>query len=225
MTFGMNAPHGASVTHTRRRSFMIALFAAVCVAGLVTPGKSRAQQPDPNAHPQEFIEQVAERVLKVLKSDERLKAGDIQRINEAVDEYVLPYVDFEKTTRLAAGRYWRDASPQQRQALVDAFRGTLIRTYAGAFRQINDGTRIEMLPFRGDPNAKDVVVRSRVIPGAGAQPAVVDYRLERTPEGWRVYDLSVEGIWLIQNYRNQFATQIQQSGMDGLIAALNSKNP
>nr|MBF0684612.1 ABC transporter substrate-binding protein [Pseudomonas sp.] len=159
----------------------------------------------------------------VLKSDPQLKAGNIRRINEVVDQYLLPYVNFEKTTRLAAGRYWRDATPQQREALSQAFRGTLIRTYSGAFSKVTQDTQMTMLPFRGDANADDVVVRSQVIHGGG-QPASVDYRLERTPEGWRVYDLSVEGIWLIQNYRNQFATQIQQGGIDSLISALEQRN-
>lgn len=218
---------GRSKSLSRRRfcmAFFTATTAMLCAATLTMHGRALAQEPDPNGDPQTFVEQVADRMLRVLKSDSRLQSGDIARINEAVDEYVMPYVDFEKTTRLAAGRYWREATPKQRQALIDAFRGTLVRTYAGAFRQVNPDTRIEMLPFRGDPKANDVVVRSRVIPGQGAQPAAVEYRLERTPKGWRVYDLSVEGIWLIQNYRNQFATQIQQSGIDGLIAALNARN-
>jgi len=200
------------------------LFALVGLSVLTaTPAGAAQTEPDANAAPDVFVQQVAENALQVLKADQRLQAGDIARINQVVDEYVLPYVDFEKTTRLAAGRYWRDASAAQQQALVREFRGTLIRTYSGAFRRVTADTSIEMLPFRGDPKADDVVVRTQVRQ-ANAQPAGVDYRLEKTAQGWRIYDLSVEGIWLIQNYRNQFATQIQQSGFDGLIQALAARN-
>lgn len=206
----------------RRVLFAMATSMALLAAG--APVTALAQgEPDPKAAPNTFVQQVAERVLGVLKADKALQNGNIRRINEAVDEYVLPYVNFEKTTRLAAGRYWREATPEQREALAREFRGTLVRTYSGAFNRVTPDTTITMLPFRGDANADDVVVQSQVRQ-SGAQPAAVDYRLERTPEGWRVYDLSVEGIWLIQNYRNQFATQIQQNGIDGLIKALGERN-
>ena len=140
-----------------------------------------------------------------------------------VNQHVLPYVNFERTTRLAAGRYWRQASPEQREALVKAFLGTLVRTYSAAFKQVDMGTHLHILPFRGDADADDVVVRS-TLTQSNAPAVAVDYRLEKTPDGWRIYDLNVEGIWLIQNYRNQFAQQISQSGIDGLIRALNQQN-
>lgn len=206
----------------RRLLFAMASVGMLAMAAPLSHAQSTAE-PNAKGPPDVFVQQVAERALQVLKSDAQLKAGDIRRINQVVDQYLLPYVDFEKTTRLAAGRYWREATPQQRQALAEAFRGTLIRTYSGAFSQVTPNTSMVMLPFRGDPSANDVVVRSQVTHGGG-QPAAVDYRLERTPEGWRVYDLSVEGIWLIQNYRNQFATQIQQGGVDSLIKALEQRN-
>ncbi|MFT0849371.1 ABC transporter substrate-binding protein [Achromobacter sp. F4_2707] len=183
-----------------------------------------AQKPvDPKAAPNDFVQAVADNALQAVKNDDLVKSGDLKRINELVDELILPYVNFEKTTRLAAGRHWRQASPEQQQALVDAFRGTLIRTYSGALASVDDVSRIDIQPFRGDANADDVVVRSLITQKNG--PAVgVDYRLEKTPDGWRVYDINVENIWLIQNYRNQFSQQIQQSGIDGLITALNKNN-
>lgn len=213
-----------ALTSPMRRGLLLAAAGAMMLAAAAQAPAQPAPQPiDARGAPDAFVQAVAEDVLAVLQADEALQAGDVRRVNEVVDERVLPYVNFERTTRLAVGRYWRDASPQQREQLVQGFRGTLVRTYSGAFRQFNQNTTIAMLPFRGDPQADDVVVRTQVrVPGS--QPVAVDYRLESTPEGWKVYDLSVEGIWLIQNYRNQFAQQIQQNGIDGLIATLNQRN-
>ena len=162
--------------------------------------------------------------MGVLKKDPAVRDQNLARINAIVEQYVMPYVDFEKTTRLAAGKHWREATPAQRQALAEAFRMTLVRTYSGALARIDDGTRMDVLPFRADEGAKDVVVRSSVVQSSNAQPVRFDYRLEQGPNGWRIYDLNVENVWLIQNYRNQFAQQIGQSGIDGLIAALNDRN-
>lgn len=183
-----------------------------------------AQQPvNAKAPPNDFVQTVADNALQALKKEPEAKNGNIARINELVNQYILPYVNFEKTTRLAAGRYWRQATPQQQADLVNAFKGTLIRTYSGALQQADNVSSITPLPFRGDPNADDVVVRTSMSQSNG--PAIgVDYRLEKAAEGWRIYDLNVEGIWLIQNYRNQFAQQIAQNGIDGLINALNQRN-
>lgn len=206
------------VQGARRRILFV--MAGMLAAGISGP---LLAAPDPKAAPEVFVQQVAENALQILKNDPQLKAGNMRRINEVVDEHLLPYVDFEKTTRLAAGRYWREATPAQQEALTREFRGTLVRTYSGAFGQVAPDTEIVMLPFRGDADANDVVVRTQVRQ-SGTQPAAVDYRLERSSDGWQVYDVSVEGIWLIQNYRNQFSTQIQQSGIDGLIQALAQRN-
>lgn len=184
---------------------------------------SATKQVDPHAAPNDFVETVGNNALEVLRNEPAAQKGDLNRINQLVDEYVLPYVNLEKTTRLAAGRYWRQATPQQQKALVEAFKGTLIRTYSGALSKVDEVSSLQILPFRGDANADDVVVRSSLSQRNG--PAVgVDYRLEKTSEGWKIYDLNVEGIWLIQNYRNQFAQQINQNGIDGLIDALNRQN-
>lgn len=178
---------------------------------------------DANGAPNDFVQVVANNALEAVKKDQAVKSGNIASINKVINEYVLPYVNFEKTTRLAAGRYWRQATKQQQHDLVNAFKGTLVRTYSGAFTRVDQNSAFSMLPFRGDANADDVVVRSTLSQGNG--PSVgIDYRLEKTPQGWKIYDLNVEGIWLIQNYRNQFAQQITQNGIDGLIAALNQHN-
>lgn len=196
------------------------LFAlALCLA----TGASAQQKPDPMGAPNEFVQQVADQVLNALKNDTAARAGDIKRVNQIVDEMILPYVNFEKTTRLAAGRNWREASPEQKTALTHAFRGTLARTYSGAFTKVSDSTSIKTLPFRGDASANDVVVKSQVIQRANSQPFALDYRLEKTPQGWKIYDINVENVWLIENYRTQFTQQINKNGIDGLIAALNQR--
>ncbi len=204
------------------RRLIAGAFLAACSLLVAVTAHAQAVV-NPKAAPNEFVQAVADNALQAVKKDEAAKRGDLKRINELVDKLILPYVNFEKTTRLAAGRYWRQADAQQQQALVDAFRGTLVRTYSGALAQVDSVSRIDIQPFRGDPNADDVVVRSLITQSNG--PAVgVDYRLEKSNEGWKVYDLNVENIWLIQNYRNQFAQQIQKSGIDGLIKALNQSN-
>jgi phospholipid transport system substrate-binding protein len=181
-------------------------------------------KPNPTDSPPVFVQAVADEILEVLKADPLVKQQDLGRINEIVDQYLMPYVDFERTTRLAVGRPWRDATQDQRQALVDAFKGTLIRTYSGALNNIDNGTSMTVLPFREASDADDVVVRSNVVQSTNMQPIRVDYRLRLGDEGWRIYDINVENIWLIQNYRNQFAQEINRSGIDGLIVALNERN-
>ena len=200
------------------------LGAGALGVALAAAGAAHAQgSADAGKSPSDFVQTVANDALNAVKKDQGVKDGDLARINNVINEYVLPYVNLEKTTRLAAGRYWRQATPQQQRDLVQAFKGTLIRTYSGAFTKVDQRSSFSMLPFRGDANADDLVVRSMLSQGNG--PAVgIDYRLEKTPQGWKIYDLNVEGIWLIQNYRNQFSQQISQNGVYGLIAALNKRN-
>ena len=185
--------------------------------------QSQAQAVDRKQAPAEFINQVSTQTLEVVKADKAAQAGDRQAINQLVNQYVLPYVNFEKTTRLAAGRHWRQASESQRQKLVDAFKNTLIRTYSGALADVNQLDSIQVNPFRGNPEADDVVVRTTIIQKSGPEVGV-DYRMENTPDGWLIYDLNVEGIWLIQNYRNQFGEIIGRDGIDGLIDTLNKQS-
>lgn len=204
---------------------VFSLLQRLTLAGILGLAVSYAAHaaPDPKGTPDKFIQQTADETLQILKSDSGVKAGNLGRVNEIVNQNVLPYVDFEKTTRLAAGRYWRQASAEQKTALAQAFRGTLVRTYSGALARVDQGTNIKTLPFRGDAAADDAVVKTTINQSNG-QSTNVDYRLEKTPAGWKIYDLNVEGIWLIENYRNQFAQQINQNGIDGLIKALNQRN-
>ena len=207
--------------HTLRRMAGPCLLGAAL--GLAAAPAGAAERPvDPLAAPNDFLEAVANNMLDAVKADPLALQGDTGHIADLVRRYALPHVDMNKTTRLAAGRHWRQASAAQQEALVQAFTGTLIRTYSGAFTRVTSGTTITLLTFRGDPKADDAVVRTS-ISQPNSPPIGVDYRLERTDAGWKVYDLNVEGIWLIQNYRNQFAAEIGRSGIDGLIKALNAK--
>lgn len=202
----------------------MARCAVVLILLVVSAGAAYAQDVvNPNAPPNEFIQAVGDNALNAVRRDTAARQGDTHRINELVDQYLLPYVNFQKTTRLAAGQAWRTATAQQKKDLVDAFRGSLIRTYGSALSNVDKIAALNVLPFRGDINAADVVVQTTFSQRNG--PAVaVGYRLEKTAQGWKIYDLNVEGIWLIQNYRNQFSQQIRQHGIDGLIRALNEKN-
>lgn len=219
----MPFPCTAANTATPARflaSAIAALF--VAVSGFFTPAFAQ-EAVNPKGNPAEFVQVLGNKALNAVKQDAAAKQGDLKRVNELVDQYILPYVNLEKTTRLAAAQNWRKATAKQKEGLVAAFRNTLIRTYSGALANVDKIAALTILPFRGDVNADDVVVRSTFAQHNG--PSFnVDYRLERTPQGWKIYDLNVEGIWLIQNYRSQFSQQIAQSGIDGLISALNQKN-
>jgi len=206
--------------HPLFAAFRHVLFAGLM--GVAMMGQAHAKA-DPNGPPDKFVLDAANEALNVLKKDPNLKSGNLSAVNKAVDTYILPYVDFNKTTRLAAGRYWRQANADQQRRLADAFRGTLVRTYSGALANVDANTSITMLPFRGDASASDVVVSSTITRPSG-NPVRADYRLEKTAQGWKIYDINVEDIWLIQNYRNQFAQEIQRSGIEGLIKALNQRN-
>ncbi len=169
--------------------------------------------------PNDFVEAVANEALKSLLNDSAARSGDMTAANRLIEQHVVPHVNMEKTTRLAVGQPWRQATPEQRAALVDGFKNTLVRTYSGALKDVKNGTKINVLQFRGDPSANDVVVRT-TIDGVSSTPVGVDYRLEKAGDSWKVYDVNVEGIWLIQNYRNQFAGEINRNGIDGLINSL-----
>ncbi|TSE22430.1 MlaC/ttg2D family ABC transporter substrate-binding protein [Tepidimonas aquatica] len=171
--------------------------------------------------PDALIQRVATEVFDTVKRDPALRAGDVARISALVDTKLMPHVDFERMTASAVGRFWRSATPEQRQRLMAEFKTLLVRTYSGALTQINDQTLV-VRPLRAAADATEVVVRSE-IRGKG-EPVQLDYRLVRTPQGWKVYDLNVMGVWLVDTYRTQFAQEINARGIDGLIATLAERN-
>ena len=164
-------------------------------------------------------------MLDLVKNDPALKSGDIQRINGMVDARVMPHLNFQRMTAAAVGPAWRQATPEQQKQLQDEFRLLLMRSYSGALAQIKDNSQIVVKPVRANSNDIEVVVRSEI--RGGPEPIPIEYRLERTTEGtppWRIYNFNILGIWLVDNYRTQFAQEINAKGIDGLIASLSERN-
>jgi phospholipid transport system substrate-binding protein len=171
--------------------------------------------------PEALIKQVSTDVLESVKADKSIKQGDVQGVMALVDSKVMPYVDFQRMTASAVGRYWRQATPAQQNSLQEQFKLLLVRTYSGALAQVQDQT-VELKPSRGAADDKEVVVRTEV-KGRG-DPIQLDYRLEQTAAGWKVYDINVLGVWLVENYRNSFSQEISSGGIDGLIAKMVARN-
>lgn len=172
--------------------------------------------------PDSLVKTLSSDVLDAIKKDPALKSGDIARLSMLVDEKVLPYVNFEKMTRLAVGRGWRQATPEQRVKLTREFRTLLVRTYSGAVSQVTDH-KVELRPFRAAAADTDVLVRTQIVASKG-DAIQIDYRLEKNDAAWKIYDISVLGVWLVENYKNSFATEINNGGVDGLIKSLSERN-
>jgi phospholipid transport system substrate-binding protein len=194
----------------RALAFLAAAFA-------VQIGQGYAQEA-----PDVLIKRVSEEVLAIAKTDKQVQAGNQERIMEVVRAKVLPHVNFQRMTQLTAGRYWREASPEQQQALTNEFKALLIYTYAGAVAQIRNQT-LEFKPMRAAPDDTEVEVRTAVIQSRG-EPIQLNYRLEKGPNGWKIVDVNILGAWLVQTYRNSFSAEIQKGGIDGLIKALAERN-
>ncbi|GAB2876722.1 ABC transporter substrate-binding protein [Paraburkholderia jirisanensis] len=199
-----------------KKFFLIPFFAALFSFG----SAAFAQTVDTNS-PDGMVKTVTQQVIDTIRSDKSIQSGDLTRITQLVNEKILPYIDFRRTTQLAMGRSWRTATPQQQEQVIEQFKMLLIRTYAGALAQVKN-QEIQYKPFRANPDDTDVVVRSTVM--NNGSPLELDYRLYKTAQGWRVYDINVLGAWLIQAYQQQFAEQINQHGVDGLIQFLTQRN-
>lgn len=171
--------------------------------------------------PDALIRAVSTDVIDSVKADKSIQGGDTGRINALVDEKVMPHVDFPRMTAFAVGPAWRQATPEQKQRLQAEYKTLLIRTYAGALTQVRDQT-VQLRPSRFSPEDTDVVVRTEV--RGGGEPIQLDYRLAKEGAAWKIYDVNVIGVWLGQQYRNSFAQEINNSGIDGLISRLAERN-
>ncbi len=199
--------------------------AAVSMAPVLTQAQGVAAAtaaPSSQQAPDVLVRTLSDEVLDSIRKDPALQSGDIARINKLIDEKILPHVNFEKMTRLAVGRGWRTASAEQRKQLTHEFHTLLVRTYSGALSAVKD-QQVKMLPFRMKPDEVDVLVRSVIIPSRG-ENIQLDYRLEKTESGWKIYDINVLGVWLVENYKNQFSAKINADGVDGLIKQLIEQN-
>ena len=189
-------------------------------ASIAAPPAAHAADEAPDA----FIRRMSDETLSAIKSDAALRKGDINRVMSYVDSKIIPNVDFRRMTAAAVGPQWRQATPAQQKQLQEEFKTLLVRTYAGALTQVSDQT-VAVKPLRASPEDKEVVVRTEVT-GRG-DPIQLDYRLEKTPgdgSGWKIYNLNVLGVWLVETYRSQFAQQISSGGLQGLIDTLAARN-
>jgi phospholipid transport system substrate-binding protein len=206
--------------HSDRILHMKMLLLFPLCAALFTFGGAAYAQVD-QSEPQVLIKTATQQILDEVRT-RAIEPNDIPRIMDIVNRDILPYTDFRRTTSLAMGRYWKTATPAQQRQVAEQFKLLLIHTYSGAIGQLRADQKIEYPPLRIAPTDTDVVVRTIAI--ANGQPAEIDYRLYKTPQGWRLYDLNVLGVWLIQTYRQQFGDKIQQGGVDGLIQFLTGRN-
>ena len=192
------------------------------VAGLfLVSGAIFAQVPDQNTPPDALIKMVVSDVMSSVKSDPDIQKGNIPKIVDLVEKKIVPYTDMRRTTEMAMGPNWKKATPEQQNQLVLEFKNLLIRTYSGALSQLRDQT-VQFKALRAAPDDKEVVVKTVVL-GRG-DPVPLDYRLEKTDKGWKVYDMNIMGVWLVEAYRNQFSNQISQNGIDGLVKFLQDRN-
>lgn len=172
--------------------------------------------------PDELIKATAQDVLAIVKQDKDIQAGNQKKILNLVDAKVLPHFNFVRMTKETMGKHWKDATNEQKQALVTEFRNMLVRTYTKAFTVYRDQT-VEVKPFKMAADATEVTVKT-TINKPGAPPVPVDYEMAKTADGWKVFDVYIEGVSMASSYRGTFDTQIQQNGIDGLIKMLSDKN-
>ena len=171
--------------------------------------------------PDALIKQVSTEVIDTVKADKAIQAGDVGKIVSLVDTKVMPHVNFQRMTASAVGRHWRTATPEQQKRLQDEFKILIVRTYAGALTQVKDQT-VQLKPLRAAAEDSEVVVRTEV-KGKG-DSIQLDYRLEKSGSGWKIYDVNVLGVWLVEQYKSSFAQEIGTVGVDGLIAKLAERN-
>jgi phospholipid transport system substrate-binding protein len=174
--------------------------------------------------PDQLVQKITEEVLTAIKSDQQLAAGDKQKAMKLAEEKVLPYIDFEEATRIAVGRAWSQANPEQRKKLVSEFRNMLVRTYSNAIESYQ-GQSLKVLPARGgkQDTGDEATVRAQFV-RAGGKPLPIEFQMRKAGQDWKVYDISVEGISLVLTYRSEFDAVVKQEGIDGLIKRLTEKN-
>lgn len=194
---------------TRMLSFAALVFAASAAAAQITP-------------PDELVKTVMLDMQRTIVQDKDLQGGDRAKTIQVIEQKALPYFNYRGMTALAVGVNWRKATPEQKKRLADEFRTLLVRTYASSLSAFGD-QQFEFRPLRLKPDDTDVTVQVRVL-RPGSQPVTVEYDMEKTPEGWKCYDVRVAGISLVVNYRTEFSAIVRDKGIDGLIGALETKN-
>lgn len=206
----MNPPNNRNPV--AMRIFFCSLFA------LLIP-LAQAQQPAPDV----LVKTITEEVVAILKKDQDIQAGDAKKAADLIETKVVPHFNFVRMTRIAMARNWRLASPEQQKELVGEFKTLLVRTYSTALSNYRD-QQIDYKPLRAKPDDAEVTVRSDVKQSGSSQPVSIDYEMEKTPNGWKVYDVKVGGVSLVTTYRDTFASEVRDRGVDGLIKSLAAKN-
>jgi phospholipid transport system substrate-binding protein len=194
----------------------------VTIPAVMFAGSVLAAAPATAEAPDVLVKRVSTEVIDAVKADKDIQSGNRNKIMELVQAKILPYVDSEKMTSLAAGRFWRQATPEQQKQLSDEFRTLLVYTYSGALSTIRNET-VEFKPFRADPADSEVEVRSQVNMSRG-EPITLNYRLTKSQQGWKIFDINVLGAWLVETYKSTFASEISKGGIDGLIKKLQDRN-
>jgi phospholipid transport system substrate-binding protein len=197
------------------------IFSFIFAALMLASGTVFAQTPDQSTPPDVLIKMVVTEVMATVKADPDIQKGNIPKIVDLVEKKIVPFTDMRRTTEMAMGPNWKKATPEQQAQLTSEFKNLLIRTYSGALSQLRDQT-VQFKALRAAPDDKEVVVKTVVL-GRG-DPVPLDYRLEKTTNGWKVYDMNIMGVWLIEAYRNQFSNQISQNGIEGLVKFLQDRN-
>ncbi|MCP5246395.1 MAG: ABC transporter substrate-binding protein [Burkholderiales bacterium] len=173
--------------------------------------------------PDRLVDQTVREVLDIIKQDEALRNGDKEKMLDLIEIKILPHFNFNRMTRLAMGKHWSDATPEQQQTIVNEFRTLLVRTYSNALTTYRDETvKVNPVANLGDNN--DTTIRTMVFQRQGREPVPIDYSMEKSSDGWKVYDVTVAGVSLVTNYRGSFSSQIRRGGVDGLIKTLADKN-
>ena len=215
-------PGAADVCPNRKKTMNRRSFShvvGVCLAGVLLAAGTVAGAVE--EAPDALIKRTSTEVLDTIKADKAIQSGDTGKIIALVDAKVMPHVNFTRMTAATVGRNWRQATPEQQKRLQEEFKTLLVRTYSGALAQVKDQT-VNVKPLRAASTDSEVIVRTEVI--GRSEPIQLDYRMEKTPAGWKIYDLNVLGIWMVETYRTQFAQEISTKGVDGLIAALSQRN-
>ncbi|MEO0318610.1 MAG: hypothetical protein RL404_2287 [Pseudomonadota bacterium] len=198
------------------RTLLLSVTVALLPMGLPLAAHAADEAPDV------LVKRVSEEILEIARNDQQIKAGNQQRIMDVVQSKIIPYVNFQRMTAMAAGRFWREATPEQQAQLTNEFKTLLIYTYSGAISQVRN-QKLEFKPLRAAPDDTEVEVRSSVIQARG-EPIQLNYRLEKTPNSWKIYDVNILGAWLVETYKGSFASEISKGGIDGLIKTLSERN-
>lgn len=173
--------------------------------------------------PDRLVDQTVREVIEIIKNDEALRNGDKEKMLDLIETKILPHFNFSRMTQLAMGQHWSAAVPEQQNRLVEEFRTLLVRTYSNALTSYHNET-IEVHPIPSLGDRAETTIRTVVIQGHGKQPVPIDYSMEKKPDGWKVYDVTVAGVSLVTNYRGSFNSQVRKGGVEGLLKILADKN-